>query len=211
MLLRVPKFTTPFLPRLSDADGFSKSVACWGRGRRRGWLRECPPACGLRLDLAKPQVQAKPQVHATPPTASPSATSVCGVRCSHTHAACRIRLMGRLVQRHQEGSRRPGDSRGAERPVGLILPAGQGGLACHHFENIRTRRIVSSHYNCANRRHVEFSSYPDCRGGKASLRQSWAEVLLSNPFFARRLIAINSNAGPKSDSSTLTATFLDRC
>ena len=55
--------------------------------------------------------------------------------------------MGRSAQRHQEGGRRPGDSRGAERPVGLILPAGRGSLACHHFENIRTRRIVSSHYN----------------------------------------------------------------
>jgi len=30
--------------------------------------------------------------------------------------------MGRSAQRHQEGGRRPGDSRGAERPVGLILP-----------------------------------------------------------------------------------------
>ena len=42
---------------------------------------ECPPTFGLLLDLAKPQV------HAAPPTASPSATSVRGLRCSRTHPA----------------------------------------------------------------------------------------------------------------------------
>src|SRR5450759_4064009 len=42
----------------------AKVRAGGGRGRRSGWLRECPPAFGLRLYFAPP------------PTTAPAATSV---------------------------------------------------------------------------------------------------------------------------------------
>ena len=45
----------------------------WGK-----WFRECPPPCGLLLDLAKPQV------HATPFAPVPSVASDVGVPCMNT-------------------------------------------------------------------------------------------------------------------------------
>ena len=56
------------------------------------------------------------------PTAPPSATSIGGLRSSHTNLAGRIGLVGCSAQRHKGGGRRPGDSREAERPASLILP-----------------------------------------------------------------------------------------
>jgi len=91
-LWRVPEFMTSFWPRRPDAACRGKArievQACVGRRLRSGWLRECPPACGLLLDLAKPQV------HATPRTAQPSISSVGGLRRLHTNVAWRIRLSG---------------------------------------------------------------------------------------------------------------------
>jgi len=125
-----------------------------GRGRRSGWLRECPPACGLLLDVAKPQV------HAASPTAAPSATRVCGLRCWHSKLARRIGLLGRSAQEllgsdtnfaatpcvapHEPQARRiwaltpktPGDSRGAECLGSPIHPQNvEQGPTRPHFGN----------------------------------------------------------------------------
>jgi hypothetical protein len=92
-----------------------------GRRRRSGWLRECPPACGLLLDFA------------TPPTALPSASSIGSLRRTHTNPTCRIRLVGCSAQRHKGGGQRPGDSRSAECPSGLILTACRAGFGMSSF------------------------------------------------------------------------------
>ena len=95
-LLRVPKFTTPFQLSRPDADCFRKSrievQACVGRRRRSGWLRECPPACGLlwtsnipfRVGDRAKGLSHKSSHFATLPTAPRSAGSVGGLRGDRT-------------------------------------------------------------------------------------------------------------------------------
>ena len=72
---------------------------------------------------------------------------------ARTEQPPRIRLMGCLAQRHKGGGRRPGDSRGAEYPVGLILPPSSQlltltrpptytPLTCRHFGTDRMSKAL---------------------------------------------------------------------
>jgi hypothetical protein len=91
----------------------SKTPASAGRRRSGEWLRECPPQ--------RPSPTAPPLFRcATHPSVFGS--DRCWCPWVYQHRACRIRSMGHSAQRHQGGGRRPGDSRGAECPVGLIPP-----------------------------------------------------------------------------------------
>ncbi len=80
--------------------------------------------------------------------------------------------MGRSAQRHQEGGRRPGDSRGAECPVDVIRTVGL----------IRTVRVIRTHglippTHRSHKREVQTSggcnfsvAITRCTAGRANMR-----------------------------------------